>query len=100
VSTVAVALPSHLRALARIEGQVTVDVPDEPTIRDVLDRLEAAYPVLRGTIRDHGTLQRRAFMRYFACEQDLSHQAPETPLPAEVADGRETFRVVTAIAGG
>ena len=100
MSTVAVALPSHLRALAGIEGEVTVDAPDEPTIRDVLDGLEAAYPVLRGTIRDHGTLQRRAFMRYFASQQDLSHQSPETPLPAEVVDGRESFRVVTAIAGG
>ena len=100
MTTVRVTVPSHLRALAKVGGEVQVDVPDEPTIADVLDGLEAAYPVLRGTIRDHGTLKRRAFMRYFACERDVSHDPPETPLPPEVASGKETFRVVGAIAGG
>ena len=100
MSTVTVALPSHLRTLAAVEGVVTVDVPDEPTIADVLDALEAAHPVLRGTIRDHGTRKRRAFMRYFACEEDISHAPPETPLPAPVVSGNDVFRVVTAIAGG
>ena len=100
MTAVRVALPSHLRTLAGIEGDVTVDVPAEPSVADVLDALEAAHPVLRGTIRDHGTHKRRAFMRYFACEQDISHEPPETPLPAAVVDGNDVFRVVTAIAGG
>ena len=100
MTTVTVALPSHLRTLAAIEGNVTVGVPGQPSIADVLDALEAAHPVLRGTIRDHGTHKRRAFMRYFACQEDLSHEPPETPLPPEVIAGKEAFRVVTAIAGG
>ena len=100
MTTVTVALPSHLRTLAAIEGDVTVDVPGQPSIADVLDALEAAHPVLRGTIRDHGTHKRRAFMRYFACEEDLSHEPPDTPLPPEVVAGKDVFRVVTAIAGG
>ncbi len=100
MTTVTVALPSHLRALARLEGDVIVEVADEPTIGNVLDGLEAAYPVLRGTIRDHGTLRRRAFMRFFACERDYSHEPADTRLPEPVAEGREAFRVVTAIAGG
>jgi sulfur-carrier protein len=97
---VTVALPSHLRTLAGIEGQVTVDVPPQPTIADVLDALETSYPVLRGTIRDHGTHKRRAFMRYFACEQDVSHDPPDTLLPDPLVTGNDVFRVVTAIAGG
>ena len=100
MTEVRVAIPSHLRTLAGIEGDVTVDVTDQPSIADVLDAVEAAYPVLRGTIRDHGTHKRRAFMRYFACEEDLSHEPPDTPVPEPVVAGREVFRVVAAIAGG
>ena len=100
MTSITVTLPSHLRTLASIDGDVEVGVPDAPSIGDVLDALEAAHPVLRGTIRDHGTHKRRAFMRYFACEQDLSHAPPATPLPAPVVEGREVFRVVAAIAGG
>ena len=93
-------LPSHLRTLARIDGAVPLEVSDAPTISEVMDALEAAHPVLRGTIREHRTHKRRAFMRYFACEEDLSHAPPGTPLPAAVVDGSDVFRVVTAIAGG
>jgi sulfur-carrier protein len=100
MTTVRVALPSHLRTLAGVIGVARVQVPDEPTIADVLDAVEERYPVLRGTIRDHGTRRRRAFMRYFACERDLSHEPPDTPVPRPVAAGREVFRVVGAIAGG
>ena len=100
MSRVRVALPAHLKTLAGVSGETSVEVPEEPTIADVLDALEARYPVLRGTIRDHGTLRRRAFMRYFACEEDYSHHPPETRLPGAVAEGRDTFRVVGAIAGG
>ena len=94
------ALPSHLRTLAGLSGDVAVDVADPVTIAGVLDGLEAQHPLLRGTIRDHGTRKRRAFMRYFACEEDLSHEPHDTPLPAAVVEGRDVFRVVTAIAGG
>lgn len=100
MTAVTVAIPSHLRTLAGIEGDVTVDVTGTPSIAAVLDAVEAAYPMLRGTIRDHGTHKRRAFMRYFACEQDLSHEPPDTPLPEPVVAGRDVFRVVAAIAGG
>jgi sulfur-carrier protein len=100
VSEVRVALPSHLRTLAGVAGELTVEVPQDPTIGEVLDALEARYPVLRGTIREHRTRRRRAFMRYFACEQDLSHHPPDTPVPAPVAAGTDVFRVVGAIAGG
>ena len=101
MTTVTVALPGHLRVLAGIDaGAVTVEVSDHPSIGEVLDAVESAHPVLRGTIRDHGTLKRRAFMRYFACEQDLSHEPPDTPLPVAVVSGAEVFRVVAAIAGG
>ena len=100
MTRVRVALPTHLRQLAGIDGDTTVEVPDAPTIGDVLDALEADHPVLRGTIRDHGTRRRRAFMRYFACEQDLSHEPADTPVPVSVATGRDVFRVVGAIAGG
>lgn len=100
MTRVRVALPAHLRTLAGIGGDVHVEVGDDPSISDVLDALEDRHPELRGTIREHGTLRRRAFMRYFACEEDLSHEPPETPLPEPVVAGRDEFRVVTAIAGG
>lgn len=95
-----VMLPAHLRTLARVDGEVTVDVEGQATLGSVLDALEAAYPVLRGTIRDHATARRRPFIRFFACEEDLSHERPDTPLPAEVVSGAEPFLVVGAMAGG
>jgi len=95
-----VMLPQHLRTLARVDGEVQLEVSGPVTQRSVLDALEARYPVLRGTIRDHGTLQRRAFLRFFACEQDLSLEPPDAPLPDAVATGAEPFMVVGAIAGG
>lgn len=97
---ITVTLPAHLRTLARVEGDVQVEVPGAVTQRSVLDALEEAYPMLRGTIRDHGTLRRRAFVRFFACGEDLSHEAADAPLPPAVAEGREPFMVVGAIAGG
>ena len=97
---VRVRLPAHLRRLAGVDGEVRLDVPGEVTTTAVLDALEARYPVLRGTIRDAVTGRRRAFVRYFACEQDLSHDVPTSPLPARVADGSEPFLVVGAMAGG
>ena len=97
---VRIELPPHLQTLARVGREVVVDVRGEVTQRAVLDALEAAYPVLRGTIRDHGTLKRRAFMRFFACAEDVSHDAPDTPLPPEIANGAEPFMVVGALAGG
>ncbi|HYH33429.1 MAG TPA: MoaD/ThiS family protein [Pseudonocardia sp.] len=97
---VRVKLPTHLRRLARVDGEVTLEVTGTVTQRAVLDALEAAHPVLRGTIRDHATLRRRAFVRFFACEQDLSHDEPDAPLPAPVAAGTEPFLVVGAMAGG
>ena len=99
-ATIRVVLPVHLRTLARSGREVTVDVEGPVTQRAVLDALEAAYPVLRGTIRDHGTLSRRAFVRFFACEQDLSLEPPDDPLPAQVVAGSEPFIVVGAMAGG
>ncbi len=95
-----VALPANLRTLARIEGEVQLDVQGVVTQRAVLDALEARYPVLGGTIRDHVTRQRRPFIRFFACEQDLSHEPPDAPLPEAVARGTEPFLIVGAIAGG
>ena len=95
-----VELPAHLRTLARIGGEVSVVVEGPVTQRAVLDALENAYPMLRGTIRDHGTLKRRAFLRFFACEQDLSHEPPDAALPAKVASGAEPFLIVGALAGG
>jgi molybdopterin synthase sulfur carrier subunit len=95
-----VVLPAHLRNLARVDGEVHLQVAGEVTQRSVLDALEAQYPVLRGTIRDHGTQERRAFVRFFACEQDLSHEPPDAPLPEPVATGAEPFLVVGAMAGG
>jgi hypothetical protein len=95
-----VLLPQHLRTLAHIEGEVLLEVAGPVTQRSVLDALEARYPMLQGTIRDHDTLKRRAFMRYFACEEDWSHEAPDTPLPDAVASGVEPFLIIGAIAGG
>jgi sulfur-carrier protein len=95
-----VILPQHLRTLARVDGDVLLDVQGAVTQRSILDALEAQHPELRGTIRDHVTRERRAFVRFFACEQDLSHESPDAPLPAEVAEGKEPFWVVGAIAGG
>jgi sulfur-carrier protein len=95
-----VILPPHLRTLARVGSEVTLDIAAPVTQRSVLDALEARYPMLRGTIRDHGTLQRRAFLRFFACEEDLSHESPDAPLPDAVASGKEPFIVIGAIAGG
>ena len=95
-----VVLPQHLRTLARVDGEVELQVDGPVTQRSVLDALEARYPVLRGTIRDHVTQQRRPFLRFFACEQDLSHELPDTPLPDTVAMGTEPFLIVGAIAGG
>ena len=95
-----VALPAHLRTLARAAGEVQLEVAGLATQRAVLDALEACYPMLRGTIRDQVTGQRRPFVRFFACEEDLSHQPPDAPLPAAVASGAEPFLIVGAIAGG
>jgi|SRR5215213_6354421 len=95
-----VVLPAHLRTLARVGGEVEIQVESPVTLRSVLDALEAAYPVLRGTIRDHGTLKRRAFLRFFACGQDLSLDPPDDPLPDAVVRGEEPFFVIGAIAGG
>ena len=95
-----VCLPAHLRTLARVGDEVTIRVDGEVTQRSVLDALERTYPVLRGTIRDHGTLKRRAFLRFFACEEDLSHESPDAPLFDEVANGKEPFLVIGAISGG
>ena len=95
-----VVLPAHLRTLARVEGEVRLELPGPVTQRNVLDALERAYPVLRGAIRDHDTLRRRPFVRFFACEQDLSHESPDAPLPEPVVQGREPYLVVGAMAGG
>jgi molybdopterin synthase sulfur carrier subunit len=95
-----VVLPHHLRTLARVGREVTLEVAEPQTVRSVLDALEASYPMLRGTIRDHVTHRRRPFLRFFACEQDLSHEPPDAPLPDAVALGAEPFLVVGAIAGG
>jgi hypothetical protein len=96
-----VELPAHLRVLAGIAGhEVRVDVAAPATVRGVLDAIEAAYPMLRGTIRDHGTLERRAFLRFFACQRDISHESPGAVLPEAVADGREPLIILGAVAGG
>jgi len=97
---VRVVLPQHLRTLARVHGEVTLDVSGHVTLRTVLDALETRYPMLRGTIRDHVTHKRRVFVRYFACEQDLSHDSPDAPLPEAVANGVEPLLIVGAMAGG
>lgn len=95
-----VILPAHLSAMAKVDREVRVDVPGEVTQRTVLDAVEAAFPMLLGTMRDRTTAQRRPFIRFFACEQDLSHQAPDTPLPERVVRGEEPFMVIGAMAGG
>ncbi len=95
-----VKLPTHLRRLAQVDGEVRLDIDGEATQRRVLDELEAQYPVLRGTIRDHTTHKRRAFVRFFACEEDLSHEPPDDPLPDAVVKGTEPFLIVGAMAGG
>ena len=95
-----VILPAHLRTLAKVGAEVTLEVQGPVTQRSVLDALEASYPMLRGTIRDHVTQERRPFLRFFACEEDLSHESPDAPLPDAVASGAEPFLVIGAIAGG
>ena len=95
-----VELPAHLRTLAHVDGEVTLDVVGRATQRSVLDAIEARYPMLRGTIRDHVTEQRRPFVRFFACEEDLSHDPPDTPLPDAVVTGAEPFLIVGAMSGG
>ena len=95
-----VILPQHLRTLAHVASEITLEVDGPITQRSVLDALEARYPMLRGAIRDHDTHQRRAFLRFFACEEDLSHESPDDPLPEPVASGKEPFIVIGAIAGG
>ena len=95
-----VQLPYHLRTLAKVSGEVTLEVDGAVTQRSVLDALEARYPMLQGTIRDHVTRQRRPFLRFFACEEDLSHESPDAPLPEAVASGKEPLLVIGAIAGG
>jgi molybdopterin converting factor small subunit len=95
-----VVLPAHLRTLAHVGDEVSIEVAGRATLASVLDALEAEYPVLRGTIRDHDTHKRRAFVRFFACEEDLSHDPPDTPLPDVVVSGAEPFLVVGAMAGG
>lgn len=95
-----VSLPFHLRTLAKVEDEITLEIEGALTQRSVLDALEAKYPVLRGTIRDHDTGKRRPFIRFFACEEDLSHESPDAPLPDAVAQGKEPFGVIGAIAGG
>lgn len=95
-----VVLPQHLRTLARVNGEVVLEIQGPATQRSVLDGLEARYPMLRGTIRDHATLKRRPFIRFFACELDLSHEPPDSPLPEAVANGLEPLLIVGAMAGG
>jgi molybdopterin synthase sulfur carrier subunit len=95
-----VALPQHLRTLAGVPGEVSLDVQGPPTLRSVLDALEESYPMLRGTIRDHGTAERRSFVRFFVCGRDISLESADDPLPDEVASGGEVVRVVGAMAGG
>ena len=99
-ATIRVILPQHLRTLAHVGSEVTIEVQGQPTLGSVLDALESRYPMLRGTIRDHVTLKRRPFLRFFACEEDLSHQSPDVALPDAVASGAEPLIVIGAIAGG
>jgi hypothetical protein len=95
-----VILPTHLRTLAHVGAELELEIAPPVTVRSVLDALEARYPMLRGAIRDHGTLQRRPFLRFFACEEDLTHESPDAPLPEAVISGKEPFIVIGAIAGG
>ena len=100
MNTIRVVLPFHLKTLAHITGEVQLEVAPPVTQRSVLEALEARYPMLRGTIRDHGTLKRRAFLRFFACERDLSNEPPDAPLPEAVASGAEPYLIIGALAGG
>jgi molybdopterin synthase sulfur carrier subunit len=95
-----VVLPAHLRTLARVGSEVSIEVEGPVTLRSVLDAIELRYPMLRGTIRDHRTLERRPFLRFFACQEDLSHESPDAPLPEPVAAGKEPLMIIGAIAGG
>ena len=95
-----IVLPQHLRTLAKVGDEVQIDVEGRATTRAILDALEARYPVLEGTIRDHVTLKRRPYVRFYACEEDLSHESPDAPLPEAVASGAEPFFIIGAIAGG
>ena len=95
-----IVLPQHLQTLANADGEVTLDIEGAVTQRSILDALEDRYPMLRGTIRDHDTQKRRPMVRFFACEEDLSHEPPDAPLPEEVASGKEPFYIIGAIAGG
>ena len=95
-----VVLPTHLRVLANVQREVSLDVPGPITATSILDALEAKYPMLKGTIRDHGTLKRRPLVRFFACEEDVSHDSPDKPLPKKIASGAEPFFIIGAIAGG
>jgi sulfur-carrier protein len=95
-----VTLPAHLRKLAHVDGEVSLEIAGQITQRSILDALEARYPMLRGTIRDHANGKRRAFVRFFACGEDLSHDSPDTPLPEAIATGAQPFMIVGAIAGG
>lgn len=95
-----VTLPAHLRKLAHVDGEVSLDIGGQITQRSILDALEARYPMLRGTIREHVSGKRRAFVRFFACGEDLSHESPDTPLPEAIATGAQPFMIVGAIAGG
>jgi molybdopterin synthase sulfur carrier subunit len=99
-TTIRVTLPAHLRTIAKVGGEVRVEVDGAVTQRAVLDALESAYPNLKGTIRDQTTLKRRAFVRFYACEEDISHEAPDDPLPDDVVSGKEPFMVIGAMAGG
>jgi molybdopterin synthase sulfur carrier subunit len=99
-TSIRVELPAHLRTLAQVHGEVTLEVAAPITLRSVLDALEARYPMLEGTIRDHDTQQRRPFLRFFACEEDLSHESPDTPLPEAIALAAEPLLIIGAIAGG
>jgi hypothetical protein len=99
-ATIRVELPAHLRTLAQVRGEVALEVTGPITLRSVLDALEVRYPMLEGTIRNHDTQQRRSFLRFFACEEDLSHESPDTPLPEAVATGAEPLLIIGAIAGG
>ena len=98
--TIRVLLPAHLRVLARVQGEVRVEVEGPVTQRSVINAIETAYPMLGGTIRDHTTQQRRAFLRFFACEEDLSHNSPDSPLPDKVTRGEEPLLIIGAVAGG
>jgi len=99
-ATIQVVLPAHLRTLARVGSEISIEVTGPVTTRSILDALESRYPMLRGTIRDHDTQQRRPFLRFFDCQEDLSHDSPDAPLPEAISSGKEPFMIIGAIAGG